>query len=146
MAWDATPEEPIAQALAVPFRRVGGEWEFCLITSARQGRWGFPKGIIDPGHTLESAALEEAWEEAGLEGRIVGRPLGGYRYRKWNRTLDVTAVMMEVTGARETWPECDVRQRRWCNPNEARERIDRDDQRALFDEALRRLTAGELAD
>ena len=56
-----------------------GQYEFCLITSLRKGRWGFPKGITDPGETHVETALKEADEEAGLRGRIVGDSLGESR-------------------------------------------------------------------
>ena len=57
-------KSPILQACAIPFRRNGGQYEFCLITSLRKGRWGFPKGIIDKGETHIEAAtgIQEARE------------------------------------------------------------------------------------
>jgi ADP-ribose pyrophosphatase YjhB (NUDIX family) len=43
----------------------------------RKGRWRWtlPKGRINPGETVEAAALREVYEESGLRARIV-RPIG----------------------------------------------------------------------
>ncbi len=111
--------EPIQQACAIPFRRVGEDVEFCVITSLNRKRWIFPKGIIDPGETLVQTALKESHEEAGLHGRIVGEPLGTYEDFKWGRTLEVTVVLMEVLHCDDHWEESEVRQRRWVSADEA---------------------------
>ncbi len=42
--------------------------------------WSFPKGKLDPGETIEQAALREVNEETGLECRII-RELATLRYR-----------------------------------------------------------------
>src|SRR5688500_6320593 len=82
--------DTILQAGAIPFRRGECRTEFCLITSSSGGRWGFPKGIIESGDTAQGTALQEAFEEAGLHGRIIGDALGSYRYEKWGSELVVT--------------------------------------------------------
>ena len=41
--------------------------------------WSFPKGKLDPGETVEEAALREVKEETGLECRII-RKLATMRY------------------------------------------------------------------
>src|SRR5947208_10839591 len=102
---------PILQACAIPFRRKGGQLEFCLITSLRKRRWGFPKGIIDKGETHLQTALKEADEEAGLRGQILGESLGEYAYAKWYNTLQVTAYQMEVTEWQDDWLEEGLRKR-----------------------------------
>lgn len=109
----------IEQASAIPYRLIRDGVEFCLITSIRSGRWGFPKGIIDPGETPEQTALKEAHEEAGLSGRIVGPPLGSYTYRKWDADLRVSVFLMEITQVGETWDEKAVRKRHFCDAEEA---------------------------
>ena len=40
---------------------------------ARRGhlRWTFPKGRVDPGESIQEAALREVYEESGLRARIV---------------------------------------------------------------------------
>jgi 8-oxo-dGTP pyrophosphatase MutT (NUDIX family) len=130
---------PIYQACAIPFRRSGGRFEFCLITSMRKGRWGFPKGIIDKGETHVQTALKEADEEAGLHGQILGDPLGEYAYSKWYNTLQVTAYLMEVTNSQDDWLEAPMRKRRWVSAVEARKLVYNPDQVRLLEEALMRL-------
>lgn len=127
---------PIQQACAIPYRCRDGQAEFCLITSIRKGTWGFPKGIIDPGETPEKTALKEAEEEAGLHGRIVGKPLGQYQYRKWGTLLCVDVYLMQVTSEDDDWDEADLRKRAWCAADEARAAIHRQDLRELLEAAL----------
>ena len=103
----------------IPFGRKDEGIEVCLITSLNTGHWIFPKGIIDPGYSLEEAALNEALEEAGLHGELVGESLGTYVDFKWGVTLEVTVVMMEVSECDDVWLEASVRQRRWVTPEEA---------------------------
>lgn len=47
--------------------------------------WSFPKGKLDPGETVEEAALREVREETGLECRII-RKLATTRYRYRTRS------------------------------------------------------------
>jgi phosphohistidine phosphatase len=130
---------PIRQASAVPFRKRGGRVEFCLITTSKRKRWGFPKGIVDPGETPRETALKEALEEAGLHGRLEADPLGHYQYRKWGTVLSVACFLMEVTAADDNWPEADSRGRRWHTAEKARQMIDRDPLIELLDGAVRRI-------
>lgn len=127
---------PIFQASAIPFRRVDGRLEVCLITSLKKKRWMFPKGIIDPGETYVETALKESHEEAGLRGRIVGEPLGTYEYFKWETTLEVTVVLMEVLHSDVEWPESESRQRRWLPPDEAMGILAKEDLRRFLQRAI----------
>lgn len=129
------------QASVVPFRRVAGELEFCLITSRRTGRWGFPKGTIERGESLEQAALKEALEEAGLTGEIIGG-LGHYVYAKNGRSLGVGVLLMEVSVVRDEWKESRQRRRLWARADEARRLLCRPHLVDLLAAAVERL-AGE---
>jgi 8-oxo-dGTP pyrophosphatase MutT (NUDIX family) len=127
-----SPSGYLAQAGAIPVKN----GRICLITSSNGKRWVVPKGIIDPGHTAREAALQEAWEEAGLAGSLRGEPVGTYLYEKWGRTCHVTVFVMDVTEAAENWPECTVRQRCWVSAAEVLKRID--------DSGLREVVRGVL--
>ncbi len=141
MTTDPQPDRPdrFDQAGAVPYRRHEGRLEFCLITSARAGRWQFPKGFIDPGDTAVETALKESFEEAGLHGRIVGEPLGDYQYAKWGSVHSVLMMLMEVTRCDEQWSEEDMRERRWETADEAHRLLSRATLGELLDVAVGRL-------
>ena len=132
----------IDQASALPFRYRQGELQFCLITSTGKQRWCFPKGIIDPGETPVQTALKEAEEEAGIRGRIVGKPLGDYQYRKWGRLLTVVVMLMHVEKTLEQWEEAEHRERKWVAAAEATQLLDRGRLRQFLLEAVKRLKNG----
>ena len=102
-----------AAALAVRNGRV------CLVTSRNGKRWVIPKGLIEPNQTAGETALQEAWEEAGISGRLVGRSLGTYQYDKWDATFEVTLYLMEVLEQHPRWLEAGYRERRWTSFDEA---------------------------
>ena len=133
----STKQDDILQAGCVPYRVRKGQLEVCLITT-RKGRWGFPKGIIDPGETREETALKESEEEAGLVGKIEGKPIGCYRYRKWGAEFLVTMFIMKVVEIADTWDES-WRQREWFSPEAAREMLDREELLPFVDAAEDRL-------
>jgi 8-oxo-dGTP pyrophosphatase MutT (NUDIX family) len=115
MGRDSTPQ----QAAAIPIRRVSsGEVEVCLIRRRNSGKWGIPKGYIEQKGSRQ-AALNEAGEEAGLLGRVVGESIGAYDYRKGITTLRVLVFVMEVREERTAWQEMGWRERRWCSLEEA---------------------------
>ena len=122
--------EGIVQAAAIPYRMIGGRLEFCLVT-ATSGRWTFPKGTIkrpagkersskdrtakDPRGLSRAAktALDEAWEEAGIEGSVQPQPFAVYDLPKSSGDR-VAAFLMRVTRVAKKWPESDWRKREWA--------------------------------
>ena len=107
------------QAAAFPVRRRGRVLQACLIRRRDAGAWSIPKGIVDPGDTHEDTALNEAWEEAGITGRLLGHPVGTYRYRKWGSKLTVAVFVMEVLHQESRWEESQIRERMWTSFTEA---------------------------
>ncbi len=70
------------QAAAIAYRRSREELEICLIRRKDSSYWGIPKGWIEEGDTERETALNEAWEEAGVEGELIGESVGIYAYEK----------------------------------------------------------------
>ena len=91
----------------------------CLIRRRRSQTWGIPKGFIDPGDSPEEAALNEAGEEAGLRGHIIGSVIGVYDYEKRGAPLTVAVYVMDVTEQKKVWQEMMFRERRWFALQEA---------------------------
>lgn len=85
------------------------------------------KGL--PSHT---AAAQEAFEEAGIEGAACPAALGSYRYRKLLRTgaalmVDVDVFPLLVTSELTEWPERDERERHWFSLAEAAKAVEEPD-------------------
>jgi 8-oxo-dGTP pyrophosphatase MutT (NUDIX family) len=107
------------QAAALAVRRSGETFELCLIRKKESKGWAIPKGFVDPGQTHEETALNEAWEEAGLKGRLIGDVVGTYEYEKWNTTFAVAVYLMEVLEQHAEWQEAGFRERKWTSFSEA---------------------------
>lgn len=93
--------------------------EVLLITSRRRKHWIIPKGVIDPGSSAGESAAREAYEEAGIRGRLSDSPIGEYQYKKWGGTCTVKVFLLEVETVLETWPEASQRERRWMTIKDA---------------------------
>lgn len=70
----------ILAAGAVLWRLRDGRLEVCLIHRPRYDDWTLPKGKLDPGEHVLTAAVREVEEETGHRVTL-GRPLPGQRYR-----------------------------------------------------------------
>src|SRR5437762_13315835 len=104
------------QAATIAVRRNGETFEVCLIRKKGSKTWGIPKGLVDPGDTHEETALNEAWEEAGLQGSLVGGgAVGIYEYEKWNTIFAVVVYLLEVLEQHDEWQELGLRERRWTS-------------------------------
>src|ERR1700685_2958148 len=69
------------QVAAVCYRMRGTTIEFLLVRTRGAGRWTFPKGSAEPGLTHAESAALEAFEEAGVHGRIEEASFASYRRR-----------------------------------------------------------------
>jgi len=107
------------QAGVIAVRRAGNGFEVCLIRRKESRSWGIPKGTVERGDTHEETALNEAWEEAGLEGRLIGEALGTYEYEKWDLDLVVAVYLMDVIEAHDDWEEAHYRDRTWLSLTDA---------------------------
>lgn len=118
------PEWMYRQSAVIPYRFGAEGLEVLLITSRKRKRWVLPKGVVEPGMIPADSAEKEAFEEAGIEGRVDDRPLGVYQYRKWGGVCTVEVFAMRVTGDSDDWPEADIRTREWLPLSEAAGRVD----------------------
>jgi 8-oxo-dGTP pyrophosphatase MutT (NUDIX family) len=109
----------VQQVAAIPFCRRDDGVYVCLIRRRDSRYWSIPKGFIDPGDTREDTALNEAWEEAGLRGALVGEAIGTYQYVKFRSKLTVAVYVMEVHAEERDWQEAQLRERRWHPLDEA---------------------------
>jgi 8-oxo-dGTP pyrophosphatase MutT (NUDIX family) len=73
------------QVAAVCYRVRGSTIEFLLVRTG-SGHWTFPKGSAEPGLTHAQAAALEAFEEAGVHGRMEEASFARYIRRKGGRT------------------------------------------------------------
>src|ERR1700685_2314002 len=116
------------QVAAVCYRIRGKAIEFLLVQT-RGGRWIFPKGSAEPGLSHAQAAALEAFEEAGVHGRIeeasfaryVRRERGGARKsaaKSGKKELAVYAHLCEVS--RLSPPKESKRDRTWFSFEEAK--------------------------
>jgi 8-oxo-dGTP pyrophosphatase MutT (NUDIX family) len=73
--------EATTHVAAVCYRLRDGEIEFLLVKT-RAGRWTFPKGRVEDDATRSAAAAREAYEEAGVQGRVDPLPFATYLHSK----------------------------------------------------------------
>ena len=112
------------QSGVVPFRLEKGKVQILLVTSRSRKRWVIPKGIIEPDLSPQESAQKEAYEEAGVSGKICGEAVGTYTYNKWGGTCTVKVFLLEVEKTLEDWPESYFRTREWMSVEEAVKRVD----------------------
>lgn len=135
------------QAAAMCYRRTSGSIEVLLVTSRGTGRWILPKGWIAPGGTPAETAAREAFEEAGVHGRIHPQELGRYTYGKLldsGVTLPCTVAVfaLAVEMLAPDFPERDERRRRWVPAHEAARMVHEPDLRYLLDVFARQEVGG----
>lgn len=95
---------------ALPFRQGPQGPELVVVTTRRQDRWIFPKGQPEHGMSFEKVALNEAREEAGITGKVVG-PGFLIPYRRENGTVNLLLFPILVTALAERWLELGQRER-----------------------------------
>lgn len=109
---------------ALPFRVTDGRAMVLLVTTRETGRWIIPKGWPKRGVKPHKLAAREAYEEAGLVGKVGKRSCGHFRYTKWLGSGEAVACVvkvfpLEVLRELDEWPEKRQRQRAWVEPVDA---------------------------
>ena len=123
---------PRVQYGALPFRVKDGKALVMLVTTRETGRWIIPKGWPKRDVKPRKMAAREAYEEAGIIGRIAKRPCGAFRYLKRLNSgemvsCEVQVYPFEVRRELSEWPEKGQRQRMWTAPAEAAELVQEPD-------------------
>ena len=114
---------------ALCYRVMDGKTEILMITSRGTGRWIIPKGWPMEGKTPGDSALREAWEEAGVKGKVTGGCLALYSYMKRLSDEDplpcaVMVYPVKVKTLLEKYPEKGQRRRKWMSPKKAAQKVD----------------------
>jgi 8-oxo-dGTP pyrophosphatase MutT (NUDIX family) len=121
----------LQQLAAVPEKLFTGAFRqqyAALVTSRTSGRWIIPRGWPMKRKKPHQAAAIEAWEEAGVRGRVKKNAVGRYTYLKMLDNGDVVPCMVdvfqiEVTEAETSFKERGERLLEWVRPDEAARRV-----------------------
>ncbi|MET3897971.1 8-oxo-dGTP pyrophosphatase MutT (NUDIX family) [Devosia sp. UYZn731] len=109
----------LKQVAALPWRlNANGELEILLVTSRISRHWLLPKGWPMDGKSNAQAARQEAFEEAGIEGRISKSRLAKFAYRRIEPDGSTSPCVVSVFALRvshqlDDWPEQHQRDRQW---------------------------------
>jgi 8-oxo-dGTP pyrophosphatase MutT (NUDIX family) len=126
------------QVAALCHRGRGREKEFLLITSRDTGRWIIPKGWPIIGLKSNEAALQEAWEEAGVRNSHASTdPVGTYTYQKRQATgleipVETLVYSVEVQELSAEFPEAHERTRKWVKAEAAARMVNEPALRRIF--------------
>ncbi len=118
------------QVAALCYQQTGESKQVLLITSRDTGRWIVPKGWPMDGYDGPGAALQEAWEEAGVaKADINPKPVGQYEYEKgmgegMSVQVEAQVYLTQVHALKEEYPEAQLRKRAWFSPKEAANLVD----------------------
>jgi 8-oxo-dGTP pyrophosphatase MutT (NUDIX family) len=123
---------------------VAGLTEILLITTRRTRRWTIPKGWPIKGLEMHEAAQREAWEEAGVKGRVRKRIYGMFGYEKILASgitvpATVQVHLLETRETRSWFPERSERKLLWLPPSEASRLVEEKDLKALLSRFSRRM-------
>jgi 8-oxo-dGTP pyrophosphatase MutT (NUDIX family) len=113
------------QVAAVCYRIRGSNIEFLLVQT-RGGRWTFPKGSVEPGLTHAQTAALEAYEEAGVHGRMEEASFTRYVRRKGSgrsSALEVGVSVHLCEVLRLGPPQELNRNRTWFSAEKAKRRL-----------------------
>jgi 8-oxo-dGTP pyrophosphatase MutT (NUDIX family) len=115
-------------ALCYRVRKKSKALEILLITSRDTGRWVIPKGWPMRGKRAHEVAEREAYEEAGVKGRVQKAPAGFYLYKKrmdhgLKISVKVQVHALEVDDLCKHFPEEGTRKLEWVGYQEAASRV-----------------------
>lgn len=102
--------------------------EILVVTSRDSGRWIIPKGWPMKDRKPHEAAAIEAFQEAGIRGKVRKKPVGSYTYLKLMDDGDVVPCIVDVfqieaTELADKFKEKGERRLAWVSPDEAARRV-----------------------
>ena len=100
-----------------------------LITSKTNGYWIFPKGNLIKGKNGVQSAAQEAYEEAGILGKISNDVSYTFSFKHLGDEYKTTFYPMKVETQLDDWPEVKKRKRKTVSVSKALELITIDDLR-----------------
>ncbi len=114
---------------ALCYRVRGKKVQILLITSRRSRRWIIPKGWPMDRQTPAQAALTEAQEEAGVDGKAFNICLGLFTYTKIidgdadDLPCAVSVFPVRTKKLLPDYPEVDERRRKWFSQSKAASKV-----------------------
>ncbi|GGF38370.1 NTP pyrophosphohydrolase [Aliidongia dinghuensis] len=126
MAEIASHRPPLLESGVLAYRLDRrGEPRVLVLTTAKTGRWGIPKGRVEPQFGFAENAAREAFEEAGVLGEVAPVASGCYRTMKRvhavETMIEVWVYLMKVTEVLKEFPEKGRREVKWVSADEAAE-------------------------
>ncbi|QRM56829.1 NUDIX hydrolase [Sinorhizobium sp. BG8] len=124
-------------ALCYRFRKKRSVLEVLLITSRDTGRWVIPKGWPMANRDCHGVAEREAYEEAGVKGKVGKMSIGHYMYQKGlaeglKVSCKVQVYALEVEDICKNYPEKGERRMEWVSCAEAARRVNEPGLKNLF--------------
>ncbi len=120
------------QSAVIPFRFKSGKPEILLITSLNKQNWIIPKGFVEDGLSALESAQKEAFEEAGVNGLVQSNLLGIYHQKKWGGNCRIQVYAMLVENVYDTWPEKELRKRKWFSVKDGINQIKNRDLKSII--------------
>ena len=119
--------------------------EILIVTTRQSRRWIVPKGWPIKRLSPAKSAAREAFEEAGVRGKIGARPIGAFRYKKTEREksgadpdYEVKIFPLLVRRQSATWPEFGQRVVQWVDPERAISLIREPEMKAIVEKFAKR--------
>ena len=102
-----------ARSAAIPLIIDNEGVKVVLVTTKpkKNNNWIFPKGQVELNMTAFDSAAKEAYEEAGVTGKINPVQFDEYQHKKWGGNMTVKVYTLEVSQILDQWPEMRERNR-----------------------------------